>query len=219
MFTLSYEFHDNIPVFKSNFCGKCSGVLESTSLVNRTMRGCCWYFPKYTLVDIKNIISHGRIDFIHSLLKLEYSHISQYFIEVTGRFDSESFFNYSRTVENMPDFDNKLFFRLCPFCGTHGCNIDFSLRPHPCNLYLCRTMIEKCNDSYLPFSKERRDYYSYCNYFDESIKQELKYNRVDLISNTEASLSVIENFEMPDFEPRKLDKLIFFSEKEESVAI
>lgn len=219
MFSLSYEFHNNIPVFKSNFCGKCSGVLESTSLINETMRGCCWYFPKYTLVDIKNIVSHGRIDFIYSLLRLQNSHISQYFIEVIGRFDNQSFLNYSHTTENNKDFDNKLFFRLCPFCGFHGCSIDFSLRPHPCNLYLCRTMIENCKESYLPFSKERKDYYSYCNYFNESIKQELKYNSIDLITNPDASLSVIDSFEMPAFEPRKLDMLIFFNGKNDDVAI
>lgn len=223
MFSLSYEFNNNIPVFKSNFCGKCSGTLESTSLITEKMRGCCWYFPNYTLVDIKNIFSHNRIDFIYSLLKLQNSHISQYHIEVKGSFDSKAFFKYLMENEYVEPaekaFDAKLFFRLCPFFDTNGCSIDFSLRPHPCNLYLCRKIIEKCGNNYIPYSNERKDYYSYCNYFNESIKHVLMENKVDLLINPEASLSIIENFELPDFEPRKLDKLLFFDKNEENIAM
>lgn len=45
MYKLEYECENNIPVFKCNFCGKCNGIVESTSYMDIKNRGCCWYFP------------------------------------------------------------------------------------------------------------------------------------------------------------------------------
>ncbi|OFI07239.1 hypothetical protein CLOACE_04310 [Clostridium acetireducens DSM 10703] len=213
MYSLSYKFINNTPMFKCNFCGKCSHVMESTSYTPLATRGCCWYFPKYTLINIKNILALGKKDFILQLLNMPNAHISQYFIEIKGLFDKKCYEDFVKnSLEeniNFKDFDIKLFFRLCPFCTSTGCKLDFTLRPHPCNLYLCRTVLELCGDKYKPYSEERKDYFSYCNYFNESIKYELMENKVDLISNAEKSLEIINNMDIPAFQPKLLEDINF----------
>ncbi|GFR36445.1 hypothetical protein [Thermobrachium celere] len=204
---LSYYFEDNIPLFSCSLCGKCDGFIESTSLIHIKNRGCCWYFPKYTLMDLKNIISIERVDFIHELKENEKTVISNYHLEVKGYFDEEGYNNYG--VKTIEDFDTKLFFRLCPFSTEKGCSIDFKLRPHPCNLYLCRQVIDYCGDEYRMFSKERKDYYSYMNYYNELLKRELIDKKIDLIKDFDRTIEFISKYEVPKFEPRKLNSLSF----------
>ncbi|WP_027624972.1 hypothetical protein [Clostridium lundense] len=214
MYKLSYEYKDNIPVFKCNFCGHCSKILESTSHTTTENRGCCWYFPKYTLVDIKNILDMEKKNFILALLNMKNAVINKYSIEVIGNFDEEKYLNF---IKENPDsiednFDPKLFFRVCAFFRPNGCHLDFRLRPHPCNLYLCRTVIGCCEEEYKNFSRERKDYFSYCNYFNESIRQTLMDAKVNLQSAPFKALEIIENFEMPPFGEKEL-KSISFNEK------
>lgn len=143
MHQIKYEVQENVPLFKCSICGKCSGFLEATSYLTIKSRGCCWYFPKYKLIDIKNIIDLGKTDFIYKITNMPNSKIEKYFIEVLGYFDEEK---YKKFKISHNDFDTKLFFRLRPFFGKFGCSIDFTIRPHPCNLYLCREVIEACGD-------------------------------------------------------------------------
>ncbi|WDC84462.1 hypothetical protein PL321_01260 [Caloramator sp. mosi_1] len=206
---LIYHFEDNIPLFRCSLCGRCDGFIESKSYINKN-RGCCWYYPKYTLMDIKNIISLGREDFIRELSTKENVYKSNYFLEVRGYFDEEGY--KKSNLKQDIDFDTKLFFRLCPFWQENGCKIEFKLRPHPCNLYLCREVIELCKDGYSEFSKERRDYFSYMNYFNEVIKHELMEKRMDLTSDFEGTLDFIKNYQVPNFEPRLLRELHFINQ-------
>ncbi|MBZ4664097.1 MAG: hypothetical protein JG776_1812 [Caloramator sp.] len=206
---LTYHFENNIPLFRCSICGKCEGFIESKSFINKN-RGCCWYFPKYTLMDIKNIISIGRKDFIRKLKKLDNVYISSFYLEVRGYFDEEGF--NKMDIDEDIDFDKKLFFRLCPFWQENGCKIDYKLRPHTCNLYLCREVIELCKQGYSEFSKERKDYFSYMIYFNELLKRELIENGLDLLKDFESTLEFIKKYEVPKFEPRQIEKLIFINE-------
>lgn len=200
MHQLKYVFENNIPLFSCNFCGNCNGFIESKSLIHIKNRGCCWYFPKYTLMDIRNILIQDREDFIHNLFSMNNTKVSNYHIEVNGFFDKEGYEKY----EDSEEFDTKLFFRVCPFFNKNGCGIDFKLRPHPCNLYLCREVIELAKEEYKLYSKERIDYYSYMNYYNEQIKQDLRAKRVDLLSNYKLVLDLLREYNIPQFEPRKL---------------
>ena len=213
LYKLSYEFSNNIPLFKSDFCGKCLHILESTSLIYIKNRGCCWYFPKYTLMDMKNILSCGRHSFLEKIKVMENCKVSQYFMNVTGYFDKTGFSNYIISNPNSTkyDFDETLFFKKCPFAGSKGCTIDYIERPHPCNLYLCREMIEYCKDTYKEYSLERKDYFSYCNYFNEVLKNELISNKTDLIKDFDKSINIIESTDVPNFSPRKLKEIYFIT--------
>lgn len=211
MFVLKYEMHDNIPVFKSNLCGKCTNMLESTSYASAMNRGCCWYFPKYTLVDIKNILSIDKKDYLLSIIKNDFCTMNSYSFELKGYFNKNSYEQYMNHKEhkNQSDFDEKLFFKICPLAAKKGCSIDFSLRPHPCNLYLCREIVNICKNQYENYKKERKDYFAYCNYFDEVLREELDCNNINLINDFDKSLAAIENYDLPLFEPRSLAPIMF----------
>lgn len=216
MFNLSYEFKNNIPLFKCTYCGKCYSCIESKNFfyINR---GCCWYFPKYTLVDIKNILNLGKKDFILNLFNMPNAYILQYSIIIQGIFDYDKYEEYKNKNycldacedNTINSFNTKLFFKLCPFFKNNGCSLDYSLRPHPCNLYLCRDVIDLCYDYYKNYSRERKDYFAYCNYFNESIKYLLIDNRVNFLTNLNKSLNLIENFDMPSFKPCTLRRIYF----------
>lgn len=210
MYTLEYEFINNTPIFKCNYCGHCSKEMEATSLTSVKNRGCCWYFPKYTLFNIKNILNMGKEDFIISILNNKNSHISSYSIEIKGSFDGEKYEKFIKENEHIEHcFDYKLFFRNCSFVTDKGCSLDFSLRPHPCNLYLCRNVISSCGEYYSPFSRERKDYFSYCNYYNDYLKYSLIDKNLDLISSPLATLEFLKNISIPTFQPNKIDSIVF----------
>jgi hypothetical protein len=98
---------------------------------------------------------------------------------------------------------------LCPFFGKDGCTIDYTLRPYPCNLYLCRNVIKLAGGDYIHYSRERKDYASYAAYFDETLKYELLSKNTDFLSDMEKSIDVITKFNIPKYEPRKLKDICF----------
>lgn len=212
---LEYEFCSNVPVYKCSFCGKCSSFVEATSYTRIKTRGCCWYFPKYSLIDIKNIIDSRNKDFIYSLLNMENAEIHQYYINVNGEFNKNEYEEYLKETlhedSEASDFDQKLFFRLCPFATINGCRISFDLRPHPCNLYLCREVIDTCGKDYKELSKERKDYYSYCNYYSDTLKYALMDNNVDFVKDPFKSIEILEETEISGFEFNTLKPIIFNS--------
>ncbi|BDR70514.1 hypothetical protein K144313037_19260 [Clostridium tetani] len=210
MHKLEYEFVNNTPIFKCNYCGHCSKEIEATSFTSVKNRGCCWYFPKYTLLNIKNILNVGKENFIISLLNNKNSNISSYFIEVKGSFEEKEYDKFMRENEYTEgSFDYKLFFRKCSFVTDKGCSLDFSLRPHPCNLYLCRNIINNCDKDYSSFSRERKDYFSYCNYYNEYLKYALMDKNLDLISAPLATLEFLKTISIPNFEPSEIKSIVF----------
>ena len=212
MYELSYENVNNVPVFKCNYCGNCSGVLESTCHILGKNRGCCWYFPKYNLIDIKNILDMDKKGFLSKLLNMSNAKINKYSIDVIGQFNEEDYLKYKQeTIDENEVFDSKLFYRVCPFHTAKGCSLDFSLRPHPCNLYLCREVIKLCGEEYKDYSKERKDYFSYCNYYDEVIKSHLMEKNIDLITSPYECVELITNIDIPKFESRALKPINFNS--------
>ena len=161
-------------------------------------------------MDIKNIINMGKIDFIYSLLKNTKAATSQYFIQIHGFYDKNKYEIYNENNLPLSDFDSKLFFKVCPFIGKNGCTIDFQLRPHPCNLYLCREIIKEAGELYKEYSLERKDYYSYCNYFNESLKYELINNNIDLLKDASKSLNIIKKADIPSYDPVKLKAISLY---------
>jgi len=214
MHSLNLVVHGNIPLFKCSYCGNCYGFLESTSYLKVKMRGCCWYFPKYKLIDIKNILNLGREDFIYEIANLSNSKIEKYHIEVLGYFDDEK---YNKLKPQAEDFDSKLFFKLCPFFDKNGCKLHFTLRPHPCNLYLCREVIEACGLEYESYNRERKDYFAYCNYYNDLLAKELQNNNLNLIDNFDDSIKLLKQIHIPNFDFRRLREIKINFENEIAV--
>lgn len=97
MFNLHYEFNKNIPVIRCTMCGKCHDAIEAVSYVDKN-RGCCWYFPKYNLFEIKNLIDNKNIDFFYNILKMKNCSISQFHVEIKGLFKVKEYARYEKKL-------------------------------------------------------------------------------------------------------------------------
>lgn len=206
-----YEVTNNTPIFKCSSCKNCTSM-ESTNMLNIN-RGCCFYFPKYSLIDIKNIINFKK-DFLFKLIRKKNVTVNNYFIEVAGTFDKTA---YQRFIKNTSEeelskytgFDKTLFFKKCFFITPKGCSIDFRLRPHQCNLYLCRKLAESSNYLLKNYSKERKDYFAYCNYIDITLSQYLKDNLLTLKNNFKQSVNFLEKIKIDNFFFSKLENVSY----------
>lgn len=208
---ISYEVLDNIPVFKCSTCSKCTSF-EGKNKLN-VNRGCCFYFPKFYLIDIKNI-TNIDISFLSNLIEEERARVHSFYIEVEGIFDKESYKNFmlNNTEEELAkykNFDISLLFKKCYFSTNEGCSINFELRPHPCNLYLCRKIIEECGTEYYKYSRERKDYYAYCNYINEVLEIELRKRNTDLKNNFKDSIQILKNTKVDNFDFSILKDIFF----------
>lgn len=208
---IAYKVINNTPIFKCSFCNSCSSM-ESKNMLG-IKRGCCFYFPKYSLIDIKNILKFNRY-FLFKLITKKNVITHDYFIEVKGTFDKATYNNFLKnsTEEELlkyGNFDKTLFFKKCFFVTPKGCSIDFRLRPHQCNLYLCRKITTNPNYLYKKYSRERKDYFAYCNYVNTLLIQYLQENLLTLKTNFKQSVNFLEKIKINDFLFSKLEPLIF----------
>lgn len=206
---ISYVVTNNTPIFKCSFCKNCTSM-ESTNMLG-IKRGCCFYFPKYSLMDIKNIISFKK-DFLFKLIANENVITHDYFIEVKGTFDKTAYINFLKnsTEEELSkygNFDKTLFFKKCFFITSKGCSIDFRLRPHQCNLYLCRKLAENHDHMCQKYSRERKDYFAYCNYINIMLTEYLEDEHLTLKGNFKQSVNFLEKIDIDNFSFSKLENL------------
>ena len=212
MDSLKYTFKDNIPVINCSFCGKCQDFIETKDYININ-RGCCWHFPKYNLMDLKNIMKINE-KFVRQLFTLKDAEISQYSIKILGKYYENEYIEYASnkiaSIETSNTFDDKLHFKVCHFFGENGCKIDFCLRSHQCNLYLCREIVNAIGIHSSLYKKERQDYFSYCYYYDKHIEYALKENQVDFVKDYSKALEIIKSIDIPEFDPQYLQEIQFF---------
>ena len=85
---------DGTPQFGCTSCYKCSSIFGK-SLCKIKNRGCCWYFPKFTLYDIQKMVRTTEgIETLNMILKLPNVKIYNYYIHAVGSFDKDSYDKY-----------------------------------------------------------------------------------------------------------------------------
>ena len=206
---ISYSIIDNIPVFKCSACKNCTSI-ESINAFN-FYRGCCFYFPKYSLIDIKHIINYDE-NFLFELIKEKNVIIHDYYIRVVGTFYKEK---YKKFLENnlkedllkYGDFDTSLFFKKCYFVSEKGCSISFKLRPYECNLYLCRHVVNKCRRKNNKYSRERKDYFAYCSYTNMMLKEDLIKSNINLKNNFKECIELLKKDPIYNFSFSNLENI------------
>lgn len=193
MHQLSYENHDSIPVFKCTLCGSCAGLETENHL--GLNRGCCFYFPRYTLITLRTIAGIDRA-FLDWLQHHPDAAIDDYELVIKGDYDRVAHDSFLRQIsdeqrEKYRHFDTSLFFRKCRFVSEKGCAIAFNLRPHPCNLYLCRGVIDRCGDTARDYARERKDYFAYCHYMDGLLEDALCTHELTLKTDFQKAIDVL----------------------------
>lgn len=206
---LSYESTDGVPVFRCSQCGRCDGI--ETENIFAANRGCCFYFPKYTLIDLRTAASIDPA-FVAALPDHPGAVITDECLMVHGLYDQAAHEAFRRDPEAASQakyrgFDASLQFRKCAFCTETGCTLDFRLRPHPCNLYLCRGVIASCGEAYRDYARERKDYFAFCQYVNGCLADELERRGLSLTTDFAGSIAALLETEADAFECTPLEPI------------
>ena len=86
---LKTEFKNNIPRYYCSNCSKCTSHI-SINFTNLKHRGCCYYFPKFNLVDIQKMVQlPGGKNVLDKIINTDGTIIYKYHIETHGIFEEE----------------------------------------------------------------------------------------------------------------------------------
>lgn len=206
------DFDMGVPQIGCTDCGKCDSII-GRSLCNITDRGCCHYFPEFTLVDIQRmaVLNDGR-KALDIILSNPGTIINSYNIYSKGCFDKEAYDQYIESgniIEAGSIRDHTIFFRTCPFVVPgSGCKLPLRFRTTVCNFFICAEIIERPDLQYqFKVYLEERSRYARWVYRESGVLQHiLSENGLDLISDFSASIVLLaeinqSSYEFPLLEP------------------
>lgn len=206
------DFDEEIPRYACTSCFNCTSIMGESHCKIKN-RGCCWYFPKFTLFEIQRMSKTLEgLQTLNTIIKTPSSTIYQYYIHTKGYFDSEGYSKYIHEEfhfrENLPK-DSTIFFRACPFViDSKGCTLPPKYRTHICNFFICDEIIKEAesNDIYKKYIKERASYSRFVDWENSSLKRVLIENNTNLISNFEKTIKLLQSipiteYEFPHLEP------------------
>jgi hypothetical protein len=213
---ISVEFEENIPRYACTSCFNCTSIMGE-SHCNVKNRGCCSYFPKFTLLEIhkmsKTLMGLQTLDII---LKNPGTVVYQYYLHVKGYFDKEGHERYLREEydprENLPK-DTTVFFRACPFVKAgQGCTLPAKYRNHVCNFFICSEVIKEANanSKFQRYMTECTSYSKWVDWENSCLERILAENNVNLVSNFNKSVEILQSiplseYEFPALEPIEYD--------------
>lgn len=197
MGSVFFEQSGNTPRFGCTDCMACQSVI-GTSLNAVQMRGCCMYFPEFSLVDIRNMVTaEGGSEVLSRILAHPGSEIHPFRIRVKGSFDEAGHAAY-RQDEPLPGSeeirDDTVFFRTCPFVVSGvGCSIPLAFRTVVCNFFVCRELWDRAEDPSLAetYRRELERYSSWLHRECLSFQHLFEEYGVDLLHNRDTALRLL----------------------------
>lgn len=176
-------------------------------------RGCCHYFPEFTLADIHRMVHFaGGLKALKTILGNPGTVINSYNIYAKGYFDEKGYKNYIESgnlLETGPLRDHTIFFRSCPFVEPGvGCILMPRFRTTVCNFFICREILERPDLQYEFKSYiEERSRYSRWIYRESAELQHLLAEKgVSLTSDFDMALKMLASiplniYEFPELPP------------------
>lgn len=220
MGSIYMNYDMGIPQTCCTDCGKCQSLMGK-SLCKITNRGCCHYFPEFTLVDIQRLVTlEGGRKALDMILSNPGTIVNRYNIYSKGPFDKEAYDQYissGNVLDAGSIQDHTIFFRTCPFVqpGT-GCKLPPRFRTTVCNFFICSEILERpgYQDVFKPFLEERSRYTRWI-YRESGILQHILLEQgLDLITDFAASARFLAEmdpcvYEFPVFEPVSFESTRF----------
>ncbi|WP_032122700.1 hypothetical protein [Clostridium amazonitimonense] len=227
------DFDESIPRYGCTHCSNCNSLF-GTSLCKVKNRGCCFYFPKFTLVDIHNMCqSMEGLQVLFKIIINPGTEIYRYYIHAKGYFDEKGynkyisekhytidgyvnscFINYMNelsSVERLHEIqDQTIFFRSCAFVKEgYGCTIPSKYRTYICNLFLCSEVVDSIKHfkSYENYTKERDSYMRWLNWENKNLKHLLRDNSLNLIDNLDHIIKLFQELPLEVYEFPKLEPI------------
>lgn len=209
MLNISLKIDQGIPQYACSSCSSCCSIFGK-SLCNIKDRGCCWYFPKFTLYEIhKMAISEEGLKVLDTILKLPETKVYNYYIHAKGYFDKEGYNEYlERGDTDAANVEDKtIFFRACPFINPGvGCNLPHKYRSYICNFYLCNEISRQAEqyEVFKDYIKERNYYAKWIEWENRSLEMMLKEEGINLIQNFSEVLCLLKSIPIEEYEFPKL---------------
>lgn len=85
---------DGIPQFGCTKCHNCNSIFGK-SLCKIKNRGCCWYYPKFTLFEIHKMVkTEEGLNTLNNIIKMPNTDVYNYYIHSKGFIDETSYEKY-----------------------------------------------------------------------------------------------------------------------------
>lgn len=209
------DFDMGVPQISCTDCIKCDSII-GRSLCNITDRGCCHYFPEFTLVDIQRMaILEGGLNALDMVLSNPGTIINNFNLYSKGLFDKEAHDQYI-TMEYTMDAgnikDHTIFFRTCPFViPGFGCKLPIRFRTTVCNFFICAEILERTDlqDDLKIYMVERSRYARWIYRESGTLQHILDENKLNLISNLSAAIDLLAQINPSCYEFPSLESISY----------
>lgn len=209
------DISNDTPQLSCSSCGSCTSIM-GISLCNIKNRGCCYYFPKFTLLDIqkmsKSLKGLKTLDFIKNTPQ---TIVKNFEIRTKGYFDESGYESHLLSQNLIGEniiYDQSVFFKACPFVKPNfGCTIDAEFRTLVCNFFICHEIIESAEDKNLIklYLSERESYSKWYDWENRGLKYLLIDNNLNLIDNFNEVIDYLQSIPMNVYEFPILPELTF----------
>jgi hypothetical protein len=183
------------------------------SLCQVTKRGCCHYFPEFTLADIHRMtVLPGGMDALDVILVYSGTVINNYNLYAKGYFDKvgyDTYMNSGNLLEVGAIRDHTIFFRTCPFVKPGlGCMLPPRFRTTVCNFFICSEIIERPDfrKEFEIYLEERTRYSRWMYRESAELQHILTEHGLNLAIDFKGSLELLRGlsldlYEFPDLKP------------------
>ncbi len=203
-----------IPQYVYTGCKNCTSII-GISLCSIKNRGCCYYHPKFTLLDIQRMAhSLEGLYVLKSIRRLPSSEIRPFEIHAKGYFDEEGYGRYMESGNKINAGsirDHSIFFKACPFVKSgYGCSLPPRYRTYVCNFFLCNEVIEKIkgDDHFEAYIKERERYVRWVEWENASLREILFENRLDLVNDFDGTIKLLQEMPLNTYDFPQLQPIV-----------
>lgn len=215
MSSMWINFNNNVPQISCSSCGSCTSLM-GISLCDIKNRGCCYYYPKFTLLDIQRMSKSLKgLNTLELIKNNPNTIIKEFYIHSKGYFDEDGYNKYlknnSPIGENLIN-DQSIFFKTCPFIKPNfGCIIDAEFRTIICNFFICKEVLDSVVDKTLieKYLCERESYVKWHEWENEGLKHLLLQEHITLVNNFDMVVEYLQSLPLDTYEFPNLPKINF----------
>ena len=214
MIKIYVDLDHNIPRYVCTSCSSCDSLIGK-SFCKVKNRGCCWYFPKFTLIDIQRMTKTPEgLQTLNRIISSPHTQIYNYFIHAKGFFDESEYKKYIDgnmlpEVDYLEDYT--IFFRSCPFVESgKGCTLPPRHRTFVCNFFLCKEISEmaESHELFHRYEEERLRYSRWLDWENENLRHILSQENLTLQSNFTEVIKELQELELSQYEFPCLEPII-----------
>lgn len=209
------EYDNGVPQLACTFCGGCDSVM-GRSMAGILNRGCCHYFPEFSLAEIQRMIHiTGGREALEIILGNPETVVNNFSIHAKGQFYKDEYEKYiasGKPLETGSIKDHTIFFRTCPFVKEGwGCIFPVRFRTTVCNFFICAEILERpeLQQEFEEYIMERSRYSRWIYRESTDLQHILIENNVNLVIDFAHSLKLLAEIPLSIYDFPKLPPIEF----------